>query len=75
MSQQLVGRTGVVTLAIPPGGETLGEIELPFGGGTERFLARATEPLDDDTPPVLVIAELPGRVVDVERWTTLPPGL
>ncbi|GAC52088.1 hypothetical protein [Gordonia amicalis] len=70
MSQQLVGRTGVVTLAIP-GGETLGEIELPFGGGTERFLARATEPLDDDTP-VLVIAELPGRVVDVERWTTLP---
>lgn len=70
MSQQLVGRTGIVTLSIP-GGEDLGEVELSFAGGTERFLARANEQIETDAP-VLVVGELPGRIVDVERWTRLP---
>jgi len=70
VSQQLVGRTGIVTLSIP-GGEQLGEVELSFAGGTERFLARATEPIEVDAA-VLVVGEMPGRVVDVERWTRLP---
>ena len=70
MSGQLVGRTGVVTLAIG-GGDGLGEVELSFGGGTERFLARGVEPIEVDSA-VLVVAERPGRVVDVERWTAFP---
>ncbi|OUC81050.1 hypothetical protein [Gordonia lacunae] len=67
---QLVGRTGTVTMSIP-GGEALGEIELPFAGGTERFLARAMGPIGIDEA-VLVIAEWPGRVVDVEPWAPVP---
>jgi hypothetical protein len=67
---QLVGRTGAVTMAIP-GGEPLGEVELPFAGGTERFLARAVEPIALDAA-VLVIAEGPGRIVDVEPWVSAP---
>jgi len=51
--------------------EQLGEVELSFAGGTERFLARATEPVEVDAA-VLVVGEMPGRVVDVERWTRLP---
>ncbi|EON31128.1 MULTISPECIES: hypothetical protein [Gordonia] len=67
---QLVGRTGTVTMAIP-GGEPLGEVELPFAGGTERFLARAAGPIGLDEA-VLVIAEWPGRIVDVEPWARTP---
>ncbi|MFE0748858.1 hypothetical protein [Gordonia sp. NPDC058843] len=67
---QLLGRTGTVTMSIP-GGEGLGEIDLPFGGGTERFLARATGPIVLDSA-VLVIAEWPGRIVDVEPWEPVP---
>nr|WP_064571328.1 hypothetical protein [Gordonia sp. LAM0048] len=69
-ASQLVGRTGTVTMSIP-GGEVLGEIELPLAGGTERFLARAVEPIGFDAP-VLVIAERPGRIVDVEPWIPIP---
>ncbi len=69
-ASQLVGRTGTVTMSIP-GGEVLGEIELPLAGGTERFLARAAAPIGLDAP-VLVIAERSGRVVDVEPWVPVP---
>ncbi|UCZ88828.1 hypothetical protein [Gordonia sp. WA4-43] len=69
-ASQLVGRTGTVTMSIP-GGELLGEIELPLAGGTERFLARAAAPIGLDAP-VLVIAERSGRVVDVEPWVPVP---
>ncbi|ROZ98107.1 hypothetical protein [Gordonia sp. OPL2] len=66
----VIGTTGVVTLAIP-GGDTLGEVELAVGGGTERYLAAAVEPVELDRT-VLVVGVRPGRVVDVEPWIAAP---
>ncbi|WP_238422866.1 hypothetical protein [Gordonia sp. 'Campus'] len=68
---QLVGRTGTVTMSIA-GDDTLGEVEVRFAGGTQRFLARGVEPIEVDAA-ILVIAESPGRIVDVEKWVQ-PPG-
>ncbi|MDL9937542.1 hypothetical protein QSJ18_12365 [Gordonia sp. ABSL1-1] len=65
----MIGSTGVVVLAIG-GGESLGEVELSVGGGTERYLARSAEPVALDAT-VLVVGVLPGRIVDVERWVPL----
>ncbi|MGC4961116.1 hypothetical protein ACPXCG_11555 [Gordonia sp. DT218] len=66
----MIGTTGVVTLAIG-GGESLGEVELRLAGGTEKFLAVASEPVGVDAT-VLVIGVRPGRIVDVEPWLPLP---
>ncbi|MFW0786562.1 hypothetical protein AAFP35_18865 [Gordonia sp. CPCC 206044] len=66
----MIGTTGVVTLAIG-GGESMGEVELSLAGGSERFLAVATEPIAIDET-VLVVGVRPGRVVDVERWVAMP---
>ncbi|MGW0036743.1 hypothetical protein [Gordonia sp. NPDC003376] len=66
----MIGTIGVVTLAIP-GGDRLGEVELPYAGGTERFLARGREPIEVDRS-VLVVAVSPGRIVEVERWIAPP---
>ncbi|WLP92558.1 hypothetical protein [Gordonia sp. NB41Y] len=66
----MIGTIGVVTVAIG-GGDQLGEVELPFAGGTERFLARGREPIGVDQS-VLVVAESPGRIVEVERWIVPP---
>jgi len=67
----VVGVIGVVTLAVG-GPDSLGEVELRIGGGTERFLAQAREAIAEGED-VLVVRVLPGRVVDVERWIA-PPG-
>ncbi|MCH5641704.1 MULTISPECIES: hypothetical protein [unclassified Gordonia (in: high G+C Gram-positive bacteria)] len=70
MASELIGRTGVVTLAIG-GPDVLGEVELTMAAGTERFLARASESITEDVP-VLVVDVEAGRIVVVEPWVSLP---
>lgn len=67
---ELVGRTGIVTIECG-GGESLGEVELSFAGGTEKFLAVSATPIERDRP-VLVIGERDDRVVEVEPWMSMP---
>ena len=76
-ASQLVGRTGTVTMSIP-GGELLGEIELPLAGGTERFLARAAallraEDLDASPASVIEAARLADMLAGL-RGRARPPA-
>jgi hypothetical protein len=66
VSLDVVGRLGRVTADITPG--HLGEVLIEVRQGTERFLARASDP--SATIPkhtqVLVVGSLGGRTVEVE---------
>jgi len=66
VSYEIIGKTGRVTADITPG--HLGEVLVEVRQGTEKFLARATDP--DTTikkhSQVLVVGSLGGRTVEVE---------
>lgn len=66
MAYDIVGKMGRVTADITPG--HLGEVLVEVRQGTERFLARASDP--DVTivkhAQVLVVGSLGGRTVEVE---------
>jgi hypothetical protein len=72
MTDPVVGLTGTLTSPIH-GSMMLGEVLVAIRGGTEIYIARATEPLDAGTT-VLVVAVSPGRIVDVIAWIPLDPG-
>jgi hypothetical protein len=65
MAAEVVGKLARVTAAITP--EHLGEVIIEVRAGTERFLARAADPLQ--TIPkhtqVVVVSSLGGRTVEV----------
>jgi hypothetical protein len=65
VSYDIIGKMGRVTADITPG--HLGEVLVEVRQGTERFLARASDP--DATIPkhaqVLVVGSLGGRTVEV----------
>jgi hypothetical protein len=66
VSYDIIGKTGRVTADITPG--HLGEVLVEVRQGTEKFMARATDP--DATirkhAQVLVVGSLGGRTVEVE---------
>ena len=66
MSYDVIGKMGRVTADITPG--HLGEVMIEVRAGTEKFLARASDP--DATikkyAQVLVVGSLGGRTVEVE---------
>jgi hypothetical protein len=64
---QLVGSLGFVTIRLP-GGPRPGEVQLQLRGGSESFIAYATDPIQAGEQ-VLVVGRRPGRVVDVIRFT------
>jgi len=65
VAADVVGKLARVTAAITP--EHLGEVVIEVRAGTERFLARASEP--GQTIPkhtqVVVVSSLGGRTVEV----------
>lgn len=69
-SQALVGKVGVVVVAIP-GGDRPGEIRVVAHGVPHHFLAYSSRPI-----PVgdhaLVIHFRGARQVDVEPWSPMP---
>ncbi|MEU2034291.1 MULTISPECIES: hypothetical protein [Nocardia] len=71
MTDPVVGLTGTLTSPIRGAG-TLGEVLVAIRGGTELYIAQATEPISAGSA-VLVIAVHPGRVVDVVPWIPLGP--
>lgn len=60
---RVVGAVGLVTTKVG-GGKQAGEVRIPFRGGTEAFIAYASDPIDRGAQ-VLVVGRRPGRVVDV----------
>ncbi|MGO4614259.1 hypothetical protein AB4305_09375 [Nocardia sp. 2YAB30] len=71
MTDPVVGSTGTLTSPIRGAG-MLGEVLVAIRGGTELYIAQATEPIPAGSA-VLVIAAHPGRVVDVVPWIALGP--
>jgi membrane protein implicated in regulation of membrane protease activity len=71
-SQALVGKVGVVVIAIP-GGDRPGEVRVVAHGVRHHFLAYATRqiPVGDH---VLVIHFRGARQIDVESWSPMPGG-
>ncbi|HQD22397.1 hypothetical protein [Propioniciclava tarda] len=72
MSRHLVGKVGRVTGTIRPGG--VGEVELPFGGGSNTYLAY---PYDGETTigvgkSVEVVAFTPPSSVHVRELNRAP---
>ncbi|WP_043658913.1 hypothetical protein [Nocardia thailandica] len=70
MIDPVQGRTGTVTSPIRAAG-ALGEVLVAIRGGTEVYLARATEPIGAGET-VLIVEVHPGRIVDVVPWIPLP---
>jgi hypothetical protein len=66
VSYDIIGKTGRVTADITPG--HLGEVLVEVRQGTEKFLARATDPEATIKKhiQVLVVGSLGGRTVEVE---------
>ncbi len=66
MSYEVIGKMGRVTADITPG--HLGEVVIEVRAGTEKFLARASEPevTIKKHAQVLVVGSLGGRTVEVE---------
>lgn len=60
---RIVGTVGLVTTKVG-GGQRAGEVQIPLRGGTEAFIAYASDPIERGTQ-VLVVGRRPGRVVDV----------
>jgi hypothetical protein len=60
---RVIGEQGFVTTRIP-GGDAPGEVQIPLRGGSESFIAYATEHIGQGQR-VLVIGRRPGRAVDV----------
>ncbi|NEW37943.1 hypothetical protein GV794_12220 [Nocardia cyriacigeorgica] len=54
------------------GAGTLGEVLVAIRGGTELYIARATEPIEAGAT-VLIIAVDSGRIADVVAWVPLVP--
>ena len=65
MAADVVGKLARVTAAITP--EHLGEVVIEVRAGTERFLARASEPgqIIPKHTQVVVVSSLGGRTVEV----------
>jgi hypothetical protein len=72
MTDPVQGLTGTLTSPIH-GANMLGEVQVAIRGGTEIYIARATEPLDAGTT-VLIVQVNPGRIVDVIPWIPLDLG-
>jgi hypothetical protein len=66
VSYEVIGKMGRVTADITPG--HLGEVVIEVRAGTEKFLARASEPevTIKKHAQVLVVGSLGGRTVEVE---------
>ncbi len=62
-NNEVVGRTGHVTTAIPGGSEP-GEVLVRVRGGTEAYIAYASEPVERGTL-VVVVADRGARSLDV----------
>jgi hypothetical protein len=60
---RVIGEQGFVTTRIP-GGERPGEVHIGLRGGSESFIAYATERIDEGQR-ILVVGRRPGRAVDV----------
>ena len=60
---RVIGEQGYVTIRIP-GGDQPGEVQIPLRGGSESFIAYATEPISHGAR-ILVVGRRPGRAVDV----------
>lgn len=71
MQDEVVGSTGKLTSPIRGPG-TLGEVLVAVRGGTEGYIARATEAIPAGST-VLVVAVDSGRIVDVVPWMSLAP--
>ena len=71
MSYDIIGKMGRVTADITPG--HLGEVMVEVRAGTERFLARASDPETTirKYAQVLVVGSLGGRTVEVEPTDTV----
>lgn len=71
MPVDVVGKMGRVTAAITPG--HLGEVLIEVRQGTERFLARASDPESTigKHTQVVVVGSLGGRTVEVEPTDAL----
>jgi hypothetical protein len=65
MSEVLIGKVGIVTTTIPPGG--MGEVRLAVAGGTSTFGAYSSNrgvPIPTGTP-VTVLQHFPPRTLVV----------
>ncbi|MFE3445606.1 hypothetical protein ACFXNW_21455 [Nocardia sp. NPDC059180] len=71
MTDAVVGSTGTLMSPIRGAG-TLGEVLVAIRGGTELYIARATEPIAAGAT-VLIIAVDSGRIADVVPWVPLVP--
>ncbi len=60
---RVIGEQGFVTTRIP-GGDRPGEVQIPLRGGSESFIAYATEHIGEGQR-VLIVGRRPGRAVDV----------
>lgn len=69
MSDPVQGLTGTISTPIRGAG-ALGEVLVAIRGGTELYIARATEPIEAGAT-VLIVAVHPGRIVDVVPWIPL----
>ena len=65
---RVIGEQGFVTTRIP-GGDRPGEVQIPLRGGSESFIAYATEPIARGQR-VLVLGRRPGRAVDVTMFSS-----
>jgi hypothetical protein len=59
----IIGGVGYVTTRVG-GGSHAGEVQIGLRGGSESFIAYATEPIERGQQ-VLVVGRRPGRGVDV----------
>jgi hypothetical protein len=64
--QELVGRTGVVTMALR-GGVKPGEVRIVVAGIPHHYIAYCPDPVAVGTP-ILVINNRGHRQLDVEPW-------
>jgi hypothetical protein len=64
---RIVGSLGLVTTRVP-GAQRPGEVQVQLRGGSESFIAYATDPIDQGEQ-ILVVGRRPGRIVDVIRFT------
>lgn len=64
--QELVGRTGVVTMALR-GGAKPGEARIVVAGIPHHYIAHCPDPVAVGTP-ILVINNRGHRQIDVEPW-------
>ncbi|MBF6210441.1 hypothetical protein IU433_01400 [Nocardia puris] len=69
MTDPVQGLTGTISTPIRGAG-ALGEVLVAIRGGTELYIARATEPIEVGAT-VLIVAVHPGRIVDVVPWIPL----